>query len=141
MCILGPTCGMVALCMCLGGSPRVEELLKRAIALKFSNNGEMFSAVWLHQLLIDSLKEANIKAPERVRSYLYDGHLESEFIREKLKQHCMLLVPYDADKRNHEPTIENGHKAHWALIVGYLIDDNNDVSSSSLQKNIICYNI
>lgn len=113
--------------MCLGGSPSVNDLLKKATALKFSNNGEMFSATWLHQMLIENLNLANIHAPERVRAYIFDGHLESEFIREKLKQHSMLLVPYDADKRNHEPTLENGHKAHWALIVGYLIDDNGDV--------------
>lgn len=113
--------------MCLGGSPTVNDLLKKAMALKFSNNGEMFSAAWLHQMFIENLNLANIHAPERVRAYIFDGHLESEFIREKLKQHCMLLVPYDADKRNHEPTLENGHKAHWALIVGYLIDDTGDV--------------
>lgn len=113
--------------MCLGGTPTVTDLLQKAMALKFSNNGEMFSAFWLHQMFIDSLKLANIHTPDKVRAYIYDGHLESEFIREKLKQHCMLLVPYDADKRNHEPTRENGHKAHWSLIVGYLIDDSGDV--------------
>lgn len=113
--------------MLFGSAPNVDFLLKRANELQFSNNGEMFSAHWLHQMLVENLNIANIHAPDRIRSYLYDGHLESEFIREKLKQHCMLLVPYDADKRNHQPTLENGHKSHWALIVGYLIDDIGDV--------------
>lgn len=114
--------------MIFNGFPDVEDLLKKAKELKFSNNGEMFSSAWLHQLLLDNLNHANIKKPKEVRAYIYDGLLESEFIQEKLKQRCVLLVPYDADKRNHEPSLENGHKAHWALIVGYLIDDKNDVS-------------
>jgi hypothetical protein len=114
--------------MLFGGNPDVDELLRQAISNKFSNNGEMFSAQWLLQLLVDNLKFANLNSRERIRAYIYDGHLESEFIREKLKRHCILLVPYDADRRNHEPTLENGHKAHWSLIVGYLIEDSGDVS-------------
>lgn len=31
-----------------------------------------------------------------------------------------VLVPYDADG-NHEPTLKRGHKAHWALLIGYNI--------------------
>jgi hypothetical protein len=122
--------------MCLGGTPTVNDLLRKAMELKFSNNGEMFSAVWLHHMLMENLKLANMHAPDRVRSYIYDGHLESEFIREKLKQHSMLLVPYDADKRNHEPTLEKGHKAHWALIVGYLIDDTGDVRNQIILNHL-----
>lgn len=121
--------------MCFGGHPNAEELLQEAMKMKLSNNGEMFSAQGLLQLFIDNLKFANLNSRERVRAYIYDGHLESEFIREKLKRHCMLLVPYDADKRNHEPTLENGHKAHWALIIGYLIDGD-DVS----RRNFNCEN-
>lgn len=31
-----------------------------------------------------------------------------------------LIVPYDADG-NHEPTTKRGHKAHWAIIVGFCL--------------------
>lgn len=34
---------------------------------------------------------------------------------------------YDSDF-NHAPCLKNGHKAHWALIVGCLIDDHDKVS-------------
>lgn len=38
---------------------------------------------------------------------------------------------YDSDF-NHAPCLKNGHKAHWALIIGCLIDDNNQVRPLSL---------
>lgn len=36
------------------------------------------------------------------------------------------LCSYDSDF-NHSPCLKNGHKAHWALIIGCLIDDQNRV--------------
>lgn len=125
--ILGPTCGLCALSMLYSGYPTADELLEKAISLKYSNNGEMFSAFWLLQLMKETLSMASVKTPEKVRAYIYDGELNSDFIKEKLRQHCMLLVPYDAE-RNHYPCLLNGHKAHWTLICGYLVDDSGDVS-------------
>lgn len=42
---------------------------------------------------------------------------------------CMInsLYSYDSDF-NHSPCLKNGHKAHWALIIGCLIDDQNRVN-------------
>ncbi|RCN40711.1 hypothetical protein ANCCAN_13354, partial [Ancylostoma caninum] len=37
---------------------------------------------------------------------------------------CAVMVPYDCDK-NHEPALRNGHGAHWAILVGFLIVDVN----------------
>lgn len=124
--ILGPTCGICALSMLYRGVPTADNLLQIAKSRRFTNNGEMFSASWLLDLLKESLNSSVIN-PEKIRSYIFDGVLDSEFIKEKLQGHAMLLVPYDAD-RNHSPCNLNGHKAHWCLICGYLIDDNNDVS-------------
>lgn len=84
----------------------------------------MFSALWLSEVLKGNLVNARNK-PDKIRSYIYDGNLDSEFIKEKLMCHSMLLVPYDAD-RNHAPCQQDGHKAHWCLICGYLIEGNND---------------
>ena len=113
--------------MLYGGFPTADELLKKAISRNYTNNGEMFSAAWLLELLKDNIHIASLKMPDKVRSYIYDGFLNSEFIKEKLRQHCMLLVPYDADK-NHSPCKLGGHKAHWTLICGYLIDNSGEVS-------------
>lgn len=123
---LGPTCGLCAISMLCSGTPTADELLKNAMKLQYSNNGEMFSAKWLLELLKGSLVPSSSINPT-IRSYIYYGNLNSDFIKEKLKQHSMLLVPYDAD-RNHAPCNQNGHKAHWCLIVGYLVEDSNDVS-------------
>jgi hypothetical protein len=115
--------------MVFRGVPSADELLNRAMTKRYTNNGEMFSAAWLLELMKENLSCSNATSkPDKIRSYIYDGNLETEFIKEKLKQHSVLLVPYDAD-RNHSPCNQNGHKAHWCLILGYLIDDNNDVSN------------
>ncbi|KAG5674684.1 hypothetical protein PVAND_004636 [Polypedilum vanderplanki] len=120
---VGPTCGLTALSMVFNGSPNADSLLKKAIRLKYSLNGEMFSAQWLLNLLKENIEESNVLKPNKVRAYIYDGILDTEFIKEKLKMHCMILVPYDADIRNHTPAIENGHRAHWCLVCGFLIDE------------------
>lgn len=124
--ILGPTCGLCALSMLYGGTPSADDILVNAVDRRYSNNGEMFSAQWLLEVLKENLSSSAVK-PEKIRSYIFDGPLDSDFIKDKLQQHCMLLVPYDAD-RNHSPCNQNGHKAHWCLICGYLVEDNNDVS-------------
>lgn len=38
-----------------------------------------------------------------------------------------LAYSYDSDF-NHAPCLRNGHKAHWAVIIGCLIDDQNRVN-------------
>lgn len=127
--ILGPTCGLCALSMLFGGRPTANDLMKTAVARKYTINGEMFSVQWLLEILKENISASTLN-PDKTRSYIYYGDLDSEFIREKLKAHCMLLVPYDAD-RNHSPCNEKGHKAHWCLICGYLqLEDNNDVSKA-----------
>lgn len=123
---LGPTCGICSLSMLFSGNPTLDDLLKKSQERNYTNNGEMFSAHWLLELLKDSIESSHLK-PDKIHCYIYDGNLNSDFIKEKLRRHSMLLVPYDAD-RNHLPSNQNGHKAHWCLICGYLVDDNNDVS-------------
>lgn len=113
--------------MLFGGVPAAGDLLTNAIKRCYTNNGEMFSAQWLLEILKENIK-FSIQNPDKVRAYIFDGVLDSDFIKEKLKRHCALLVPYDAD-RNHSPSNENGHKAHWTLICGYLIEDRSDVSA------------
>ena len=130
---VGPTCGLVAASMLMQGKPSAGELLQQAIDLDYSNNGEMFSAKWLLTILNQNLpvSSACSKNPANLKAYLDDGNLSSEYIKEKLRNHCMILVPYDSDKANHAPCNKNGHKAHWCLIVGYLIDESNNVSKSN----------
>lgn len=121
--------------MLFNGSPTADDLLKSGVRCKFTNNGEIFSTSWLLELLKENLNASNVK-PDKIRCYTYDGSLDSEFVKEKLRQHSMLLVPYDADK-NHSPCNQNGHKAHWCLICGYLVEDSNDVSRATAKTEIV----
>ncbi|XP_017084040.1 UPF0692 protein CG33108 [Drosophila eugracilis] len=111
---VGPTCGLVALSMLLGGHPTADELLKDAIALEYTINGEFFSAQYLYELA-----RKHMTGP--VVSQLHVGPLDCKKVKELLKAGGCLLVPYDADV-NHAPCLKSGHRAHWALIVGYLVD-------------------
>ncbi|CAO1424634.1 unnamed protein product [Diamesa serratosioi] len=124
---VGPTCGLVAIAMIMQGRPTAGDCMKQARELNYTNNGEMFSAKWLLDILNRNISSSLVCClhPEKLRSYLYSGDLNTEFIKEKLKLHCFVLVAYDAD-RNHSPCLKNGHSAHWALLVGYLIDENNE---------------
>lgn len=124
--VSGPTCGLCALSMLYRGTPTTKDLLLSAVSYRYSNNGEMFSVKWLLEVLKNNLDISSIN-PDKTRSYIYEGQLDSDFIKEKLRSHCMLLVPYDAD-RNHSPCNQNGHKAHWCLVVGYLVEEDNEVS-------------
>ncbi|XP_016978498.2 UPF0692 protein CG33108 [Drosophila rhopaloa] len=111
---VGPTCGLTALSMLLGGHPPAEDLLKDAIAHEYTLNGELFSAQYLFKLTRKHL-------PGPAACQLHVGPLYCKKVKELLKAGGCLLVPYDADV-NHAPCLKSGHRAHWALIVGYLVD-------------------
>lgn len=113
----GPCCGIVALCMLFNGKISFEKLLNEALEKGFTKNGEMFSANFLFELLIKNLNE-----DDGYKVSLYDGVLNKDVIKKKIETGSVLLVPYDADV-NSSPCLKNGHKAHWAIILGYLQDD------------------
>lgn len=35
-----------------------------------------------------------------------------------VQKNALLLIPYDCDK-NHEPSNQGGHSAHWCLVVSF----------------------
>ncbi|KAJ1351265.1 hypothetical protein KIN20_007245 [Parelaphostrongylus tenuis] len=81
--------------------------------LGLTASGEMFSSQWLCQLA-SSLwplysEVTSFPSPTTLVEWMESG--------------CAMLIPYDCDK-NHEPTLRNGHGAHWCLLVGFLyVDD------------------
>ncbi|XP_055541070.1 actin maturation protease [Wyeomyia smithii] len=123
---MGPTCGLTALSMLFEGSPSAKSFLEMAIEKGYSNNGEMFSACQLNDLLAIALDEnRHLVEYGPVTHTLVGGDMDDANIRMQLRLGAMFLVPYDPD-RNHTPSLNRGHKAHWALIVGYLIDQFDD---------------
>ena len=115
----GPMCGLVALTMAaaaLSSSPASDEvhperLLQLAKEHGFSKNGEIFDVQFLKEIAKECLHcrttdVVNLESVDIVSTILQRGQ-------------C-LIVPYDADK-DHTPCLEQGHKAHWCLLVGLAI--------------------
>ncbi|KRT78179.1 hypothetical protein AMK59_7795 [Oryctes borbonicus] len=113
----GPQCGLVSLAMFINNTSKdkVKELLEIAKQRRYTYNGEMFSA--------DNLCELTNDFTEYTAS-IYNGHLNTNYIKDFLLNGGYMLVPYDADK-NHSPCLNNGHKAHWAAISGIIDTEEN----------------
>ncbi|CAJ0589868.1 unnamed protein product [Cylicocyclus nassatus] len=110
----GPQCGLVALSMASRllhlKSIEIIEIFEKARKLGISAQGEIFSASWLCELS---------RALWPVYAEVLPFPEPNELVQ-LLMNGCALLIPYDCDK-NHEPALRNGHGAHWALLVGFLI--------------------
>ena len=116
----GPMCGLVALSMASevlhqgqilpGGQP--DALLHFAKENLLSKQGEMFSVDYMLRIAKSQLqccgKVANVDS------------IGLKTLVEALLGNRTIVVPYDADK-NHTPCLENGHKAHWCILVGFAI--------------------
>ncbi|XP_037921057.1 UPF0692 protein CG33108 [Hermetia illucens] len=114
----GPTCGLTALSMLLNGQPSPEEILNLAKERHFTHIGEMFSAHNFFELVREVLGRHSAIT---VQCHLYQGRLNCAKVKERLTCGACIFVPYDPDF-NHGPCLKLGHKAHWALIIGYMID-------------------
>ncbi|KAH8236744.1 hypothetical protein KR026_009796 [Drosophila bipectinata] len=128
---VGPTCGLTALSMLLGGQPTAAELLKETIAQEYTLNGELFSGQYLFEITRKYLQQ-------RGACQLHEGVLNCNKVKELLQAGGCLLVPYDADV-NHAPCLKSGHRAHWALIVGFLVDNQDKVRSLDPLADLPCY--
>ncbi|KAK6181704.1 hypothetical protein SNE40_009508 [Patella caerulea] len=111
----GPQCGMVALAMAapLLGKQDIspDKIYSVAQSKNFTKQGELFSADYLSRLSHQVLN-CHSEVVEMVNG--------KKTILQHLLRGSILLVPYDADK-NHGPCKKRGHKAHWALLSGFLI--------------------
>ena len=127
---VGPTCGLTALSMIFDGIPTSKMLLELANAKNYSNNGEMFSARHLDDIL-ECIVRIRVKEFSEdfsdFQHFVRNESIDCDEIREYLKNGAVLLIAYDPDV-NHAPCLRKGHKAHWALVLGYLIDEFDHVS-------------
>uniref|UniRef100_U5EX61 Actin maturation protease n=1 Tax=Corethrella appendiculata TaxID=1370023 RepID=U5EX61_9DIPT len=117
---VGPTCGLTALSMLFEGEPTAGLLLDEVKKLGYSNNGEMFSTQQMSELLGKILSRKQLD--NEITNMVICGAYCDSTIEIKLKLGAILLVPYDSDY-DHAPCLKFGHRAHWALIVGYLVDE------------------
>ncbi|GBN32311.1 UPF0692 protein C19orf54 [Araneus ventricosus] len=119
----GPCCGIVALSMAsqfFNKNVNADKILAAAKNSKFTNKGEMFSAynmATLSTTLLDC-----------------EAFVVSDLFRHKsdilinLANGWPVLIPYDADK-NHEPCLNNGRNAHWAVLCGLCFSVSEDAYS------------
>ncbi|XP_047498105.1 mucin-17-like isoform X1 [Penaeus chinensis] len=111
----GPQCGLVALSMASQVFPEtvdVADLLKEARRRGFTKHGEMFSS----EAMV-SLAEGITGMEATIRR---DVLCDPRTLLELLMKGDLILVPYDAE-RNHLPGFRGGHKAHWGIICGCLV--------------------
>lgn len=117
---VGPTCGLTALRMLLGGMPPAEQLLHEAQEKHFTYNGEMFSAYNLYKLVCDNLPminnnninqthyinangAANYKQQttnaaalqaDVIECQMHEGLLNCAKVKENLEHGACIFVPY-----------------------------------------------
>lgn len=114
----GPQCGLVAVSMASqlvnqSKSTHTDKLFQYAKECNFTKQGEMFSACNLLDLcktFVDG--ESCICHVDKLAN-------TSELCCDLLSGH-IFIVPYDCDF-SHGPCLENGRKAHWALITGFVV--------------------
>lgn len=112
----GPQCGLVSLSMASQVFPQtveVEELLETGRALGVTRHGEMFSTTALAQLAEKTVTGLQAEVRRDVLS-------SPATLLQLLLQGDLILVPYDAE-RNHQPGLKGGHKAHWGVVCGCLV--------------------
>lgn len=140
---IGPTCGLTALSMLLDGNPAPDVLLKTAKQRNYTNNGEMFSAKNLFKLICDTLVNgedtmATTGGMAQFECQLHEGQLNCAKVRDCLLNGACIFVAYDPDFNN-SPCLKSGHRAHWALVIGFLIDETDEfyvISRHGKTKNL-----
>ncbi|XP_055948278.1 actin maturation protease-like isoform X1 [Argiope bruennichi] len=108
----GPCCGIVALSMAsqfFSKNIDADKILATAKNSKFTNKGEMFSTYNMA-----TLSTTMLDCEACIVSNLFQHKSD---ILKSLANGWPVLIPYDADK-NHEPCLNKGHNAHWAVLCG-----------------------
>lgn len=102
-----------------------ENILPLAKNHGYTKNGEMFSAFNMARLTEDLLP-----CKTNVMACLLDNKRE---ILSCICRGCPVLMPYDADK-NHQPCLNKGRNAHWALLNGVCFELSEDISNLGYDK-------
>ncbi|EFO90593.1 hypothetical protein CRE_08157 [Caenorhabditis remanei] len=108
----GPTCGLVALSMCLehfGVKISVDDILERAKSMGFTKQGEMYSVDYMSSLINEYLPNCS-KAIEMPNA--------KEFTQ-SICEGKHILVAYDCGP-NFQPVYSKGNSAHWLLACGFV---------------------
>jgi ribosomal protein S18 acetylase RimI-like enzyme len=128
---LGPCCGISCLCssiLTITGDYSVnisQSLLEHAISRGFSNDGELFDINNLNELA--HIYSDNISS-EVLETSIF---LNPIFLKKQFEDNKIVILPYDRGQ-SHMPDRLRGNQSHYAMIIGY-IEDENAVSLIGLQ--------
>jgi len=115
----GPQCGIVSLWMAgqfldPSNDKDVVDIQDKAIEMKFTKHGEMFSAKNMAKLAttVFNCEAEKVKGSHEI--------LNNQKTLLKIlagEDEKLIMVPYDSDA-DQWPSMRKGHKAHWGLIFG-----------------------
>ncbi|KAM9989874.1 hypothetical protein ACTFIY_005928 [Dictyostelium cf. discoideum] len=98
----------------------IDELLMTAVLKGYSKEGEMFSSYHLSEIINLLFNNLNFNY---IKSNVVSFPTTADILNQ-LSNGFPILVPYDADK-NWRPCSNGGVKAHWAMIIGFIIPNKN----------------
>ncbi|KAK5582459.1 hypothetical protein RB653_004044 [Dictyostelium firmibasis] len=137
----GYNCGIVGIRMAIEfidksflGKEFIDELFMTAVLKGYSKEGEMFSSYHLSEITNLLFNNLNFNY---IKSNVISFPTTSDILNH-LSNGFPILVPYDADK-NWRPCCTGGTRAHWAMIIGFIIPNNsntiNDNTCNNKDKN------
>ena len=113
----GPQCGIVALVVAakLMGveGMTVDMVMELVIKREFSKRGEMFSVDSMATIAEEIMPSCYVKVEQTTKL------LDTMWLVDMLMKGGVMIVPYDCGPDN-RPVLAKGHKAHWAVITGFL---------------------
>ncbi|XP_059086239.1 actin maturation protease-like isoform X1 [Tigriopus californicus] len=143
----GPQCGLVALTMAMtalnpSGIISTLTILDKARSKGVTKHGEMFSAQALADLANDfctlaKAKEETIAMVDSSDILNNPVELMNFFIAD---EKSLLLVPYDSDFNQH-PCVKEGKRAHWAILLGFVLTASADKETESIDCQQINENV
>ena len=90
----------------------VSHLFDDAKKRGFTQHGELYSVDYMRRLALENISDLRPEILKKLQWF-------PEKLISALQQGALVLIPYDSDF-NHSPCLKKGHKAHWALLVGFI---------------------
>lgn len=124
---IGPSCGLTAITIVLdyfNVPMKPQILLKTAIELGYSNDGEMFDMNQMKYLIEKSTSSNSNLIINLHRNYTLDCLFDI------VVRNGIVIFPYDSDEVGFSPIMRGGLKAHYAIFIGVM-----SISGQDLNEN------
>jgi len=128
---IGPCCGISALCSSIftiteDYSVNISQsLLQNAITRGFSNDGELFD--------INNLNELAHIYSDKISSEVIETSIFLNRYKKLFEDNNIIILPYDRGNERHMPDRLSGNQSHYAMIIGYIEDEEDACSLIGIQ--------